>query len=88
MVFGSRMTLRKVTGFPDYKYDDKWMDEEEALYLIKHILKSQNQAGRPYDPNMIHHVLLKTAEIREGMLENGRPGETLSSDPHYGRSID
>jgi len=28
---------------------------------------------------MIHTVLAKTAEIREGMLEYGRPGETLSS---------
>jgi hypothetical protein len=80
------MTLRKVTGFPEYKYDDQWMDEEEALYLIRHILKSKNQATRPYDPNMIHTVLAKTAEIREGMLKNGRPGETLSSDPLYGRS--
>jgi len=75
------MTLRSVPGYPEYQYDDEWIDEEESLYLIGNILKGRNQSARPYDPRMIHHVLARTAEIREGMLKNGRPGEMLSSDP-------
>jgi len=71
------MTLRPVPGYPEYKYDDDWMEAEEALYLINNILKGKNQSGRPYNPKMLHHILARTAEIREGMLENGRLGETI-----------